>query len=102
MSWIFGNSNKKNAKRSNGVEQANSSGLLPQSLRDLLKLFDAENIVLGNGDVVLEYSEGVSTLNIRIMNSCFDLFAQPADQENLRKSQWNYHVVQLGRELTIY
>jgi hypothetical protein len=59
MSWIFGNSNRKNAKRSNGVEQANSSGLLPQSLRDLLKLFDAENIVLGNGDVVLEHSDGV-------------------------------------------
>jgi two-component system sensor histidine kinase SenX3 len=41
-----------------------SSGLLPQSLLDLLKLFDAENIVLGNGDVVLEHSAGVSTLNI--------------------------------------
>ena len=47
-----------------GGEQDNSSGLLPQSLLDLLKLFDAENIVLGNGDVVLEHSAGVSTLNI--------------------------------------
>ncbi|MFM2160086.1 MAG: hypothetical protein RLY39_617, partial [Actinomycetota bacterium] len=64
MSWIFGNKNKKNAKRSDGGDQANSSGLLPQSLLDLLKLFDAENVVLGNGDVVLEHSDGVTTLNI--------------------------------------
>jgi len=67
MSWIFGNSNKENAKRNYGDEQANSSnssGLLPQSVQDLLKLFDAENIVLGNGDVVLEHSDGISTLNI--------------------------------------
>jgi two-component system sensor histidine kinase SenX3 len=64
MSWIFGSNKKKNAKRNYGGEQANSSGLLPQSLRDLLQLFDAENIVLGNGDVVLEHSAGVTTLNI--------------------------------------
>ena len=67
MSWIFGNRNKENAKRNYGDEQANSSnssGLLPQSVQDLLKLFDAENIVLGNGDVVLEHSDGISTLNI--------------------------------------
>ena len=67
MSWIFGNSNKENAKRNYGDEQANSSissGLLPQSVQDLLKLFDAENIVLGNGDVILEHSDGISTLNI--------------------------------------
>lgn len=67
MSWIFGNSNKENAKRNYGDEQANSSNssaLLPQSVQDLLKLFDAENIVLGNGDVVLEHSDGISTLNI--------------------------------------
>ena len=63
MSWIFGN-NKKNTKQIAGGEQDNSSGLLPQSLLDLLKLFDAENIVLGNGDVVLEHSDGVTTLNI--------------------------------------
>lgn len=67
MSWIFGNSNKENAKQNYGDEQANSSissGLLPQSVQDLLKLFDAENIVLGNGDVILEHSDGISTLNI--------------------------------------
>jgi two-component system sensor histidine kinase SenX3 len=67
MSWIFGNRNKENAKRNYGDEQANSSnssGLLPQSVQDLLKLFDAENIVLGNGDIVLEHSDGISTLNI--------------------------------------
>jgi two-component system sensor histidine kinase SenX3 len=64
MSWIFGNNNKKNAKQIDGGEQTNSSGLLPQSLLDLLKLFDAENIVLGNGDAVLEHSAGVNTLNI--------------------------------------
>jgi len=60
----FGNNARKSAKRSDGGDQANSSGLLPQSLRDLLKLFDAENIVLGNGDAVLEHSDGVTTLNI--------------------------------------
>jgi len=63
MSWIFGN-NKKNTKQIDGGGQTNSSGLLPESLLDLLKLFDAENVVLGNGDVVLEYSAGVNTLNI--------------------------------------
>jgi len=64
MSWIFGNGNKKNAKQNDDGGQTNSSGLLPKSLLDLLKLFDAENIVLGNGDVVLEHSAGVTTLNI--------------------------------------
>jgi two-component system sensor histidine kinase SenX3 len=64
MSWIFGNGAKKQASRNDDGEQINGSELLPQSLRDLLKLFDAENIVVGNGDVVLEHSEGVLTLNI--------------------------------------
>jgi two-component system sensor histidine kinase SenX3 len=64
MSWIFGNDNKKKAKQIDGGEQTNSSRPLPKSLQDLLKLFDAENIVLGNGDVVLEHSAGVNTLNV--------------------------------------
>ena len=64
MAWIFGTGNKKNAKQNDDGGQTNSSGLLPKSLLDLLKLFDAENIVLGNGDVVLEHSAGVTTLNI--------------------------------------
>jgi two-component system sensor histidine kinase SenX3 len=64
MSWIFGNGVRKQAQRTEDGEQLNSATLLPKSLLDLLKLFDAENIVLGNGDVVLEYSAGVSTLNI--------------------------------------
>ena len=64
MSWIARKNNKKNAKRSNSGERSGDSELLPQSLRDLLRLFDAENIVLGNGEVVLEHSDGVSTLNI--------------------------------------
>jgi len=64
MSWIFGNGVRKQAQRTDEGEQPNSATLLPKSLLDLLKLFDAENIVLGNGDVVLEYSAGVSTLNV--------------------------------------
>ena len=64
MSWIFGNGVRKQAQRTDDGEQLNSATLLPKSLLDLLKLFDAENIVLGNGDVVLEYSAGVSTLNV--------------------------------------
>ena len=40
------------------------SEILPSAINDLLKLFDAENIIVGNGDVVLEYSAGISTLNI--------------------------------------
>lgn len=67
MSRIFGSGSRENAKRNYDGEQANNSNnsdLLPRSLRDLLKLFDAENIVLGNGDVVLEHSDGVATLNI--------------------------------------
>ncbi len=52
------NSDDKDENMANNVE------LLPQSVRDLLKLFDAENIVLGNGEVVLEQSEGISTLNL--------------------------------------
>jgi two-component system sensor histidine kinase SenX3 len=45
-------------------ELVKSSEILPSSVKDLLKLFDAENIVLGNGEVVLEQSDGISTLNL--------------------------------------
>ena len=45
-------------------EELLESDFLPESIYDLLKLFDAENIVLGNGEVVLQQSEGISTLNL--------------------------------------
>ena len=60
MAWIA----RKNAKRMASDELVNSSEILPSSIKDLLKLFDAENIVLGNGEVVLEQSDGISTLNL--------------------------------------
>jgi two-component system sensor histidine kinase SenX3 len=60
MAWIA----KKNAKRMASDELVKSSEILPSSIKDLLKLFDAENIVLGNGEVVLEQSDGISTLNL--------------------------------------
>ena len=60
MAWIA----KKNAKRMASDELVKSSEILPSSVKDLLKLFDAENIVLGNGEVVLEQSDGISTLNL--------------------------------------
>ena len=60
MSWI----GRKSAKRNNSGDISSNSELLPDSVRDLLQLFDAENIVLGNGEVVLEQSEGISTLNL--------------------------------------
>jgi two-component system sensor histidine kinase SenX3 len=60
MAWIA----RKNAKRMASDELATSSEILPSSVKDLLKLFDAENIVLGNGEVVLDQSDGISTLNL--------------------------------------
>ncbi len=60
MAWVA----RKNAKRMASDELVNSSEILPSSVKDLLKLFDAENIVLGNGEVVLEQSDGISTLNL--------------------------------------
>jgi len=60
MAWIA----RKNAKRMASDELVNSSEIMPSSVKDLLKLFDAENIVLGNGEVVLEQSDGISTLNL--------------------------------------
>ena len=60
MAWIA----RKNAKRMASDELVKSSEILPSSIKDLLKLFDAENIVLGNGEVVLEQSDGISTLNL--------------------------------------
>jgi two-component system sensor histidine kinase SenX3 len=53
-----------NTKRNSDDRKVNEVELFPQSVRDLLKLFDAEHIVIGNGEVVLEQSEGISTLNL--------------------------------------
>ena len=53
-----------NTKRTSGDNIGNEVVLLPESVRDLLKLFDAEYIVIGNGEVVLARSEGISTLNL--------------------------------------
>ena len=53
-----------NTKRNSDDSLANKAEILPESVRDLLKLFDAEHIVIGNGEVVLDRSEGISTLNL--------------------------------------
>ena len=53
-----------NTKRNSDDKLVNEVELLPQSVRDLLKLFDAEHIVIGNGEVILEQSDGISTLNL--------------------------------------
>jgi len=53
-----------NTKRNSDDNLGNEVELLPESVRDLLKLFDAEYIVIGNGEVVLARSEGISTLNL--------------------------------------
>lgn len=37
---------------------------LPESVSDLLKLFDAENIVIGSGEIVVSNSDGISTYNL--------------------------------------
>ena len=53
-----------NTKRNSDDSLANKAEILPGSVRDLLKLFDAEHIVIRNGEVVLDRSEGISTLNL--------------------------------------
>jgi len=53
-----------NNKRNSDDNLVTEVDLLPESIRDLLKLFDAEHMVIGNGEVVLERSEGISTLNL--------------------------------------
>jgi two-component system sensor histidine kinase SenX3 len=67
MSWISARKAKR-ALRTNQIEFTNSAGMssgpLPESVKDLLKLFDAENIVIGNGEIVVGHSEGISTFNL--------------------------------------
>jgi len=53
-----------NNKRNSDDNLVTEVDLLPESIQDLLKLFDAEHMVIGNGEVVLERSEGISTLNL--------------------------------------
>ncbi|NQW06806.1 MAG: ATP-binding protein [SAR202 cluster bacterium] len=61
MSWF---ARSKNTEQNLGVELASTSQSVSQSVLDLLELLDAENIVLGKGDVVLKKSSGISTLNL--------------------------------------
>jgi two-component system sensor histidine kinase SenX3 len=67
MSWIAARKAKRNLRTAQ-VEFTNSAGLstgqIPESVIDLLKLFDAENIVIGNGEIVISHSEGISTFNL--------------------------------------
>ena len=60
MSWMA----RRKSSNLKGDVPIEKSEILPSAINDLLKLFDAENIIVGNGDVVLEYSAGISTLNI--------------------------------------
>ena len=60
MSWI----SRRKTNDFEGDAPLEKSEILPSAINDLLKLFDAENIIVGNGDVVLEHSAGISTLNI--------------------------------------
>ena len=67
MSWIAARKAKRNLRTAQ-VEFTNSAGLstgqIPESVIDLLKLFDAENIVIGNGEIVISHSEGISTFKL--------------------------------------
>ena len=67
MSWIAARKAKRNLRTAQ-VEFTNSAGLstgqIPESVINLLKLFDAENIVIGNGEIVISHSEGISTFNL--------------------------------------
>ncbi len=53
-----------NTKRNSSDALVAEVEIMPEAVQDLLKLFDAENILLGNGEVVLAQSEGISTLNL--------------------------------------
>lgn len=55
---------RRKADQVSADEELFESDFLPESITDLLKLLDAENIVLGNGEIVLKQSEGILTLNL--------------------------------------
>jgi len=67
MAWRAARKARRSS-RANQIELNSSSGIstepLPESIKDLLKLFDAENIVIGNGEIVASHSEGISTFNL--------------------------------------
>jgi len=62
MSWRAARKARRSL-RSNQIEFTNPLGMstepLPETIKDLLNLFDAENIVIGNGEIVLGHSEGI-------------------------------------------
>jgi len=67
MAWRAARKARRSS-RANQIELNSSAGIstepLPESIKDLLKLFDAENIVIGNGEIVASHSEGISTFNL--------------------------------------
>jgi len=67
MSWRAARKARRSL-RSNQIEFTNplgmSTGPLPETIKDLLNLFDAENIVIGNGEIVVSHSEGITTYNL--------------------------------------
>ena len=67
MSWRAARKARRSL-RSNQIEFTNpfgmSTGPLPETIKDLLNLFDAENIVIGNGEIVVGHSEGITTYNL--------------------------------------
>jgi two-component system sensor histidine kinase SenX3 len=67
MAWRAARKARRSS-RANQIDLNSPSGIstepLPESIKDLLKLFDAENIVIGNGEIVASHSEGISTFNL--------------------------------------
>jgi two-component system sensor histidine kinase SenX3 len=67
MSWRAARKARRSL-RSNQIEFTNPLGMstepLPETIKDLLNLFDAENIVIGNGEIVVGHSEGITTYNL--------------------------------------
>jgi len=69
-----------------GQATQNSSSVLPQSILDLLELFDAESIVVSTGELVVYQSEAIGTYNLtkdqRLSNESLLMLVRAARRSN--------------------
>ena len=67
-------------------QRQNGSSVLPQSILDLLELFDAESIVVSTGELVVYQSEAIGTYNLtkdqRLSNESLLMLVRAARRSN--------------------